>query len=215
MKKLTKLIILVLILSTTSFFSNTELEAEAATNKVSATTTDNLNVREKPTTNAKKLGTLKKGTKVEVHEKLSSGWSKITYNKKAAYVNTKYLNFSNGGTTAWNGKYGYYSKSTDFISFGILNITKQTTNKFHFSLEVGNENHYNGNHFNGLVEGYATFNGNTAIVNIVDDEVGVCKMKMQKTSKGIEVTEDKSREYGGCYDYRGVQVNFDGTFTKK
>ncbi|MBS4178098.1 SH3 domain-containing protein [Lederbergia citrea] len=53
-----------------------------------------LNVREKASAQSKKVGTLKKGTKVTVYSKTKSGWSEIRINKKKAYVSTKYLKFS-------------------------------------------------------------------------------------------------------------------------
>ncbi|USK71182.1 SH3 domain-containing protein [Peribacillus asahii] len=53
-----------------------------------------LNVREKPSTSSKKVGSLKKGAKVTVYAKTKSGWSEIRYNKKKAFVATKYLIFT-------------------------------------------------------------------------------------------------------------------------
>ncbi|MFF2288695.1 SH3 domain-containing protein [Peribacillus butanolivorans] len=39
------------------------------------------------------MGLLKKGAKVSVYSTTDSGWSKISYKKKKAYVATKYLKF--------------------------------------------------------------------------------------------------------------------------
>ncbi|MDO4174257.1 MAG: SH3 domain-containing protein [Eubacteriales bacterium] len=61
-------------------------DAEATTVYVTASS---LNVREKPNTSAKTIGTLKKNTAVEV--KSSQGdWYQITYNGKTGYISKKY-----------------------------------------------------------------------------------------------------------------------------
>lgn len=52
--------------------------------------TDSLNVRSGPSTSYSVLGKLKKGTKVYVISE-ASGWSKINYNGKDAYVSSRYL----------------------------------------------------------------------------------------------------------------------------
>ena len=212
MKKIIMFVSMVLLLSTVSFYS--VLKVEASAGKISATTTTNLNVREKPSTTAKKLGTLKAGAKVEVHEKLKSGWSKITYNKKMAYVSTKYLNFNNTASSSWNGKYAYSTKTTDYSGSGTLVISNEKAGKFYFELEIGNYFKERDSGFNGTVESYATVKGNTAKVDIKEDGLS-CKMTMTKSSTGIEVKEDTSVEYGGCNDFRGFNIYFDGVYKKK
>ncbi|MBX9953320.1 SH3 domain-containing protein [Peribacillus simplex] len=57
------------------------------TGKVNAT---KLNVRSKPTTSGKVLGSLKKNQIVTVINK-SSSWYKIQYGKGTGYVHAKYL----------------------------------------------------------------------------------------------------------------------------
>ncbi|MGL5328389.1 MAG: SH3 domain-containing protein [Peptostreptococcaceae bacterium] len=52
--------------------------------------TSSLNVRSGPSTSYSKIGTLSKGSKVEVISE-SKGWSKILFNKKEAYVSSEYL----------------------------------------------------------------------------------------------------------------------------
>ncbi|SCH07312.1 SH3 domain-containing protein [Romboutsia sp. 1001713B170207_170306_H8] len=68
--------------------------------------TDSLNVRSGPSTSYSKLGTLSKGSKVEVISE-SNGWSKITYNGKEAYVSSMYLsdasNDSSDSSSSSNG----------------------------------------------------------------------------------------------------------------
>ena len=61
--------------------------------KVIATgvTTGDLNVRKGASTEYARIGTLTKGTKVEIVEKLSNGWYKIKYNGAYGYVSGKYV----------------------------------------------------------------------------------------------------------------------------
>lgn len=114
--------------------------ADAATKKYSATVTvKNLNAREKPSSKSKKVGTLKKGTKVTVYSKTKSGWSEIRYKKKKAYVSTKYLKISKPAVKVTKHKYkkisdltypqvkGLRSKSAEKkINSTLLNHTKES-----------------------------------------------------------------------------------------
>ena len=50
-----------------------------------------LTVRSTASIKAKKVGSLKKYAKVKVYSTTKSGWSEIRYNKKKAYVSSKYL----------------------------------------------------------------------------------------------------------------------------
>lgn len=54
-------------------------------------TTAGLNVRSGPSSNYSKLGTLAKGTKVEVVERYSNGWYKIKYKGSYGYVSGAYV----------------------------------------------------------------------------------------------------------------------------
>ncbi|WLV25189.1 DUF4163 domain-containing protein [Aciduricibacillus chroicocephali] len=78
--------------------------AEAKTESAKVTV-DILNVREKTSANSKKLGTLKKGEKVTVYAKTTSGWSEIRFKKKKAYVSTQYLDFSKPAVKVSSKKY--------------------------------------------------------------------------------------------------------------
>ena len=60
-------------------------------------TTANLNVRDKATTEGKKLGVLKKGTAVETTG-LKNGWYTIKYNGKTGYISAKYTTEVKPGT---------------------------------------------------------------------------------------------------------------------
>ncbi|WP_051591199.1 SH3 domain-containing protein [Bacillus sp. UNC438CL73TsuS30] len=95
MKSLLKLTILLSLL--VGIFLPFNIPAQAVTKSKSTATVmaSILNVREKPSLNAKKIGTLKKGTKVTVYSKMNHGkWSEIRYKSKKAYVYTKYLKFT-------------------------------------------------------------------------------------------------------------------------
>ena len=61
-----------------------------STKETKEVNTDSLNVRSGPGTTYSKVGTLSKGSKVEVLSE-SNGWSKINYNGKEAYVSSQYL----------------------------------------------------------------------------------------------------------------------------
>ena len=73
--------------------------ANAASTSSATVTASNLNVREKASIKAKKVGSLKKGTKVTVYSKTKSGWSEIRYKKKKAYVSTEFLKFKKKRTS--------------------------------------------------------------------------------------------------------------------
>jgi len=74
--------------------TDTKEDKEAAKNSPSsgtATATDTINVREKPSTDSNKLGTVYGGEKLEVVEKQSDGWTKVKYKKGTGYVKSEYL----------------------------------------------------------------------------------------------------------------------------
>lgn len=92
MKKLIKLSISLIF--SLSMFLPFLMDAHAASSSAATVTASLLNVREKPSMNAKKIGTLKKGTKVTVYAKTKSEWSEIHYKTKNAYIFSKYLSFT-------------------------------------------------------------------------------------------------------------------------
>lgn len=67
----------------------TKLKTVAATVKINTIT-----VRNTASSKGKRVGTLKKKTKLTVYSRLSSGWSEIRYKNKKAYVLTKGLTIS-------------------------------------------------------------------------------------------------------------------------
>jgi len=85
-----KFLIAVMLLGTVFSFN---VKVTTATTKAETlyVVADNLNVREKASTKSKKVGSLKLGSKVKVYSKTNSGWSKIDYKKKKAYVFSEYI----------------------------------------------------------------------------------------------------------------------------
>lgn len=67
-----------------------DIKINSNTSVTKEVNTDSLNVRSGPSTSYSVLGKLKKGTKIPVISE-DSGWSKINYNGKDAYVSSRYL----------------------------------------------------------------------------------------------------------------------------
>lgn len=78
------------ILISLSFTTNS---VEAAPASKATVTVNKLMIRNGAGTNFKVIGNLKKGDKITIFSKSKSGWSEINFNKKKAYVATKYLKF--------------------------------------------------------------------------------------------------------------------------
>ncbi|HWL26653.1 MAG TPA: cell division site-positioning protein MapZ family protein [Ureibacillus sp.] len=95
MKRLFKVLIMfVLVLAFVPFNSSiTEAAAKSYTATVNITS-GTLNVREKPSTSAKKIGYFNKGAKVSVYVKNKKGWATVRYKNKKGYVLAKYLKYS-------------------------------------------------------------------------------------------------------------------------
>ncbi|MGM9535194.1 MAG: SH3 domain-containing protein [Intestinibacter sp.] len=89
-------------------------------------TTGDLNVRKGASTEYARIGTLTKGTKVEIVEKCSNGWYKIKYNGSYGYVSGKYVQLDGqvseviaiGVTTA--GLNVRKGAGTDYVKIGYL-----------------------------------------------------------------------------------------------
>ncbi len=78
-----------------------------------ATTTDTINVRSSDSTAADKLGTIEKGTTIDVIEIRVNGWAQIEYNGQTAYVKTDYLEIiSSAENETTNG----YVVTTDTVN---------------------------------------------------------------------------------------------------
>ena len=76
---------------TTEETNTEEVPQETENTTVFATTTTAINVRSSDSESADKLGKLDSGTRLELLEIRPNGWSKITYEGKAAYVKSDYL----------------------------------------------------------------------------------------------------------------------------
>ena len=74
---------------TTTEISTTEPIIEVTEEKLWAK--QDVNIREKSTTNSKKLGVLHEGNSIIRTATTSDGWSKIIYNNKEAYIHSSYL----------------------------------------------------------------------------------------------------------------------------
>lgn len=73
-------------------------DSESSAVTVYAVTT--VNVRSRPNTSAASYGKLSAGESVKRTEKMSNGWSKVTYNNKTAYIKSDYLSITKPDTTA-------------------------------------------------------------------------------------------------------------------
>jgi uncharacterized protein YgiM (DUF1202 family) len=95
-----------------------------------------LNVYEKASSTSKKVGTLKKGTKVIVNTKLKSGWSEIGFKSKKAFVMTKSLTFTENKNTENKAKVSYLMNTQyDYVYIRVDNIPN--TDKFNTYKFVG------------------------------------------------------------------------------
>ena len=66
-------------------------EAIEKTEIIEGKVTDNVNVRQTPSTEGKKLGKIRAGSTIQIIEKQSDGWTKIQYDGKEAYVKSDYV----------------------------------------------------------------------------------------------------------------------------
>ncbi|WP_257156082.1 SH3 domain-containing protein, partial [Bacillus cereus] len=93
MKQATKQIITGTFLATATSFLSTHAFAES--DNLATVNATNLNIREQPTTQGKVIGTVKKGTNVQVLSK-EKEWAKISHDGKEGYVTLQFLGFLNG-----------------------------------------------------------------------------------------------------------------------
>ena len=116
--------------------------AAAAASSSSATVTANvLNVREKPSSNAKIIGSLKKGTKITVYAKTKSGWTQIHYKTKNAYVFSKYLIFSSKKASYLLDKTKVYTYRTATETYQLIPSGKKYNgwDKWTYSPSIGDK----------------------------------------------------------------------------
>ncbi|WP_035322183.1 C39 family peptidase [Peribacillus kribbensis] len=74
--------------------------APAASTSYYIVTADVLNIRSGAGTNYKLIGKFTEGSKVTVTQKLSNGWSKVSFSGKIGYVSSQYLKPYSSGSTA-------------------------------------------------------------------------------------------------------------------
>ena len=88
--------------------STTQEETTETAYTATGTTKNSLNVRKGAGTSYDKLGSLKKGAKVDIVAKTSNGWYKIKYNKDFGYVSGSYVTIgSSTPTTPTTGETEY------------------------------------------------------------------------------------------------------------
>lgn len=106
--------------------SSTEIPGKSSsTTKTKNTATisaDSLNVRDHPSLNARTIGSLKKGTIVEIFEQ-SNGWTSITYSGRKAWVSSQFLNQAGTGTKdkVSSGQY------TGMVTASTLNVRERNS----------------------------------------------------------------------------------------
>lgn len=76
-----------------------------------ATVKSAVNFRTSPSTSSRVLGTLPRGTEVEVIERVSSSWAKVEAKDHIGYVSTKYLTLSSSGQATEDTNQNTSSKS--------------------------------------------------------------------------------------------------------
>ena len=93
--------------------STTQEETTETAYTATGTTKNSLNVRKGAGTSYDKLGSLKKGAKVDIVAKTSNGWYKIKYNKDFGYVSGSYVTIgSSTPTTPTTGETEYTATGT-------------------------------------------------------------------------------------------------------
>lgn len=102
--------------------------SDAATPKTtSAKVAHSVYVHSKPSANAKKVGTLWKGDKVIIYSKSKTGWAKIKFNKKTAYVFSSYLIFNKNTVQTTPTKKQTNTNQTSSNQTSSKQATKNTT----------------------------------------------------------------------------------------
>ena len=92
--------------------------------------TSSLNVRSKANTSSSKLGSLKKGSKIEIVEKTSNGWYKIKFKKGYGYVSGSYIsNVKSVSNSNNNGSSSSNTEVKDETVTGLVTKHTQTAGK--------------------------------------------------------------------------------------
>ncbi|WP_409303066.1 SH3 domain-containing protein [Peribacillus sp. SCS-155] len=75
-------------------FSSIPIESHASPILSGTVTASKLNLREKATASSARLGSIPKGSIIHVYSLTNNGWSETWFNKKKAFVQTKYIKLS-------------------------------------------------------------------------------------------------------------------------
>lgn len=101
-----------------------------------------VNIREKPTTNSKKVGILHEGNAIVRIAKTSNGWSKVVFDGAEAYISTSYLTDKEPARTVSSGRVTVNPYS-DLWYFVIVNTEKEIPDDYLPKLaEVANSGIY-------------------------------------------------------------------------
>ena len=119
--------------NTSTGSSNSNSNNNTSSIKVTHTGTVNtssLNVRSKSNASSSKLGTLSKGSKVEIVEKVSNGWYKIKFKKGYGYVSGSYIsNVKSVSNSNNNGSSSSNTEVKDETVTGLVTKHTQTAGK--------------------------------------------------------------------------------------
>ncbi len=88
----------------TTLTTTTAPTTQAEDDMIKVWARSDVNIREKPTTDSKKLGVLHEGNGIICIEKSSNGWSKVIYDGTEAYINSSYLTEKEPARTVSSGR---------------------------------------------------------------------------------------------------------------
>ncbi|MBO2537034.1 SH3 domain-containing protein [Rummeliibacillus suwonensis] len=120
----------------TFFIFSTNSDA-ATTNTVNAKVANSVYVHLEPSANAKRIGTLWKGDKVVVYSQSKTGWAKIKFHKKTAYVYSSYLIFSPKTSSPKNSDNKTNTPKQDSLSTSQKTSYRPVTTNIYYYIENG------------------------------------------------------------------------------
>ena len=118
------------ISSNTNTNTNTNSTSSIKVTHTGKVNTSSLNVRSKSNTSSSKLGTLSKGSKVDIVEKASNGWYKIKFKNGYGYVSGSYIsNVKSVNTSNNNQSSSSNTEVKDDTITGLVTKHTQTAGK--------------------------------------------------------------------------------------
>ncbi len=166
------------------------------------TATSNLNVREKATTNSKKVGLLQKAKTINVYS-ISNGWAKVSFNNKTAYISSTYL--KKGKATIVSPKPVVVSKTVTYKATSNLNVREKNNAS---SKKVGLLKKSQNVEVSSISNGWAkiTFNKKTAYVS-------ASYLKKVSTAQAPKASSSKSKTATANVNMRS-KANMSGSIVK-